>query len=426
MPRRDDIAAGLPRRRRRPPHRVGIARLALGLFGLGVVAAGAAGIYAHRAMKGFFGKDGLTAKAVMEKPFGGKKKVFLLVLGVDEKDRLLKTDQRRSDTMILAALDLEQQRVAALSLPRDTRVEIPGRQGHDKLNAAHTYGGAPLVRQTVSNLLGVTVDRFVKTDVGGFRAMVDLIGPIQMDVEKRMDYDDNWADLHIHLKPGHQSLNAEQVMGYVRFRHDATGDMGRMKRQQKFLRALAQKMLTPSGVAQLPQVMETAQRYIETDLTPRELWSVANLFRNLSMSQIATATLPGTPRYMHRVSYYVLDEERVPHVMQHLFHNNTPVVRAGVAVLNGSGLPGIAVQAARRLATAGFHVSRTGNAENYDFETTEVRAADGQEKDARRAATILGVGEQAVVPATPAPTGAETAAPQPSQLVVVLGKDYRP
>jgi LCP family protein required for cell wall assembly len=404
-----------------------MSRALLLLFLAAITVGGMAGIHAHRLLERLGGANGAPSLAeVMETPFGGKRKVFLLVLGVDEKNRLRRTDNRRSDTMILAALDLEGKRVAALSLPRDTRAHIPGREGYDKLNAAHNYGGVPLVRQAVEELLGIPIDRYVKTDVNGFRAIVDLIGPIELDVEKRMDYDDNWGNLHIHLKPGRQLLDGEKAEGYVRFRHDATGDLGRMKRQQKFLRAVAAEMLKLHNLSRLPQVVEQGMQYIETDLSPRELYTVAMLFRDVPLSQIATATLPGQARYLDRVSYFVPDEEETARLLQKLFFSTQQAPRASVVVLNGNGLPGIAREAAKRLATAGFHVSRTGNAANYDFELTEITVSPGQEPDARRAATLLGVegARIRVLPATEAVSEGLPAHAEP--MSVVLGKDYRP
>ncbi|NLB94863.1 MAG: LCP family protein [Armatimonadetes bacterium] len=412
-----------PRRRRRRWGRLVLAVLFLLAIGTGVFA----GMCAYQVISGLDG-DGSRGglQTLTETPFDNKQKVFILVLGVDEKNRLLKTDGRRSDTMILLAAELEQKRLAALSLPRDTRVQIPGRSGYDKLNAAHFYGGVPLVRQTVTQMLGIPIDRFVKTDVAGFRAMVDLIGPIEIDVEKRMDYDDNWGNLHIHLKPGRQLLDGEKAMGYVRFRHDSTGDLGRMKRQQKFMRAVVRQLFTMGNIARLPQIIEKGMEYIETDLTARELLVLANLAREVTMSQITTATLPGTPRYIRQVSYYVPDEERTVALIQKLFFSQAQPAYATVEVLNGNGLPGIAREAARQVSKGGFHVSRTGNADNYDYERTEVRADEEHLADARRVASLLGVGETAVVGVPEEPAESREAPRKEPRIVVVLGKDYRP
>lgn len=419
-PREAPVVPPVPRRRRagRPRSRLLIALLLLAMIG-----SAATGAYLRRVLANFGGESPI--ETLTETPFDGKRKVFVLIVGVDQKNRLLKSDERRSDTMILACFDLEQKRVAALSLPRDTRVRLPGHDGHDKLNAAHAYGGIPLVRQTVTELTSIPIDRYVKTDVNGFRAIVDLIGPIEVNVEKRMDYDDNWGNLHIHLKPGLQQLNGEQAMGYVRFRSDASGDLGRMQRQQQFLRAVARKLLTPTGLARLPQVIDRAMQYIETDLTAREVITLGKEFRDISMSQITTATLPGTARYIGRVSFFVAESERLPDVLQKLFFSTAPVARTSVEVLNGNGLPGIASEAARTLKANGFHVSRTGNAANYEFKVSEFRVTEGHEPDARRAASLLGV-ESAAIVTVAAGRGASGGDAGEARVTVVLGKDYRP
>ena len=185
-------------------------------------------------------------------------------------------------------------------------------------------------------------------------------------------------------------------------------------------------MLKLHNLSRLPQVVEQGMQYIETDLSPRELYTVAMLFRDVPLSQIATATLPGQARYLDRVSYFVPDEEETARLLQKLFFSTQQAPRASVVVLNGNGLPGIAREAAKRLATAGFHVSRTGNAANYDFELTEITVSPGQEPDARRAATLLGVegARIRVLPATEAVSEGLPAHAEP--MSVVLGKDYRP
>ncbi|MDH7571851.1 MAG: LCP family protein, partial [Armatimonadota bacterium] len=243
-----------PGRERRYPL---IRRLAALALLAGALFALAAGAWAYRLLARLDHNPEKGRMAdILKPPFEGKRRVFLLVLGVDEKNRLFKSDRRRSDTMILACLDFEAKRVAALSLPRDTRVQLPGHQDFDKLNAAHAYGGVPLAQRAVADLVGIPPDRYVKTDVNGFRAIVDLIGPIEIEVEKPMHYDDNWGNLHIHLQPGLQRLNGEQALGYVRFRKDSAGDLGRMQRQQKFLRAVVKQMLTPAALVRLPKILE--------------------------------------------------------------------------------------------------------------------------------------------------------------------------
>ena len=170
--------------------------------------------------------------------FPGRTQVNVLLLGRDlDRDRhgqVVKTNGR-TDTIILAHYDFADKCVNMLSIPRDTRVAIP-HHGHHKINAAHAYGGPNLACRTVEGLLGVHPDDYIVVDFEGFEKAVDLMGGLTLTVDKKLDYDDNWGGLHIHLQPGRQLLNGKQAIGFVRYRKSKDGhadtDIERIARQQ--------------------------------------------------------------------------------------------------------------------------------------------------------------------------------------------------
>ncbi|MGB9880929.1 MAG: LCP family protein, partial [Anaerolineae bacterium] len=143
------------------------------------------------------------------KPFGGRESFTILVLGLDQKSKFDEHAPQRSDSIMLVLVDLANKKVSGISIPRDSRVEIPGRGHLDKINAAYAYGFAPLSIEAVKNLTGISPDYYVVADTAGFEKMVDLLGGVDLYVEKDMHYDDNWQDLHIHLKKGYQHLNGK-------------------------------------------------------------------------------------------------------------------------------------------------------------------------------------------------------------------------
>ncbi|MBQ5860328.1 MAG: LCP family protein, partial [Selenomonadales bacterium] len=162
------------------------------------------------------------------------KPVNVLVLGVDIREG----DIGRSDTIFVMSLNREKNVATMLSIPRDSYVPIPGR-GWDKINHAYAYGKGKLTRRTVENLLNIEIDYLVEVDRKGVEKMIDAIGGVEIDVEKRMYYEDPWDDdggLVIDLEPGLQTLDGEEAVQYVRYR-DKEGDIGRARRQQKFLAA---------------------------------------------------------------------------------------------------------------------------------------------------------------------------------------------
>jgi LCP family protein required for cell wall assembly len=226
----------------------------------------------------------------------------VLLLGVDVVytelgARKKKIDQTafngRSDTIMVCRLDPYRNALTILSIPRDTQALIPG-HGTQKINGANAIGGVEMARQTVSELLGIPIDHYVVLNVHGLVELVNELGGITVMVPKRMKYMDWTAKLKIDLDPGPHTLTGNQAMGFVRFRHDALGDIGRVQRQQLFMHAVLDKALQPESWSHLPKLIEIGQKYIETDLTPSEIVEMSTFARAVPKLNQSMVLLPGT------------------------------------------------------------------------------------------------------------------------------------
>ena len=162
----------------------------------------------------------------------------------------------------------------------------------------------------------------MQVDWQGFIKVVDMLGGVDLDVEQDMDYEDPYADLKIHLKKGKQHLNGEKAGEYVRFRHDEMGDIGRVERQQKFMKALAKQAFTVGNMVKLPVIIGTASEYVKTDMTFIQLVKAANCLRIFGEGGVKSASLKGDFGDIGGVSYWVttpskiaatLDELKIPH-----------------------------------------------------------------------------------------------------------------
>ena len=238
----------------------------------------------------------------------------IMLMGVDER----KDDVGRSDTLMIVSLDSKNDRVSLLSIPRDTRVKIK-KHGFDKINAAYAYGGHKLSKSTVENLLGIPIDHYVIVDTGSFSKIIDAVGGVDIDVEKRMEYEDPWDDnggLVIDLKPGMQHMDGATAITYVRYR-DEEGDAGRVRRQQKFMRACADKLSDPSIVTKLPAMIGEARRAVQTDLSVGDMISIAATLKSADESDdgLKTGIVPGKWLYIDGVSYLVPNIERLGEVV---------------------------------------------------------------------------------------------------------------
>jgi len=291
--------------------RVWLSRVLWGLLSLAVIAGsailGALLGYNQEASKP------VTVQELVTPAFEGMPRVRILVLGVDQ-------ESGNTDTIIVATVDFEKRAVYALSIPRDTRAEIPGHRTF-KVNAAYAWGGLETAKQTVQNLLGISIDRVILVRLEGFKRIVDLLGGVEIDVEKDMHYVDRKQGLYIHLKKGYRLLDGEKAAQYVRFRHDPLGDLGRIQRQQKFLKALATKMFQWQEIDKLPEITRQIMEQIETDMTTREVLHLARFGKDLPPERIFMGVLPGQPQNIDGLSYYIPDETRVTHALDELEQN---------------------------------------------------------------------------------------------------------
>ena len=214
--------------------------------------------------------------------------INLLALGSD-----IRRGGSRSDTVMVLHINPKRGSASIISIPRDTLVTIPGR-GLDKLGHAFAYGGPDLARKTLEGFLNVSIPYYVSVDIPGLEKMVDKLGGIELNVEKRMYYIDYAQGLYVNLYPGFQRLNGRDTLSYVRFRHDSGGDFGRITRQQKFLQVLADTLMKKENMFRTPQLFTELLSFIETSLDSRQILSIAMSMREAQEKHdIKMATIPG-------------------------------------------------------------------------------------------------------------------------------------
>lgn len=256
--------------------------------------------------------DNPETEAGQENWIRAKGRINILLLGTDQD---LKTNSR-TDTIILTSIDTVNKKVSLLSIPRDTRVNIPG-FGENKINSANLLGGVDLVKESISGLIKVPIDYYVITNFEGFKGIVDTLGGVEIDVERNMKY--RVYDGMIDLKKGLQRLDGEKALQYVRFRHDKLGDITRTQRQQKFLAALAKEMMQAKTILKLPVLIPKLNEAVNTDLSITQMIGLAKEFSNYDLSTITVQTLPGNFVDLNGASYWYVDEEKSHQVVMEVF-----------------------------------------------------------------------------------------------------------
>ncbi|HLW47340.1 MAG TPA: LCP family protein [bacterium] len=204
----------------------------------------------------------------------------------------LTQDRLRTDTIEVIHWDDAHHRVRILGVPRDIDVMMPG-VGITKLVHAYATGGIGRARAATVRLLGVPIAHYVVFSLPAMRHIVDLIGGVPITVEKRMVYTDREQGLYINLFPGYQVLDGAKAEQYLRFRHDQDGDIGRIRRQQLFLRSAVAQTHKPSVMMHLPLIVQAARADVLTDLTSSQVLAWFQRMQPLKPEQISTESIDG-------------------------------------------------------------------------------------------------------------------------------------
>ncbi len=221
--------------------------------------------------------------------------------GMDRQDLLiLGTDVGGGNTDVIATLRIDGDRTQITQIPRDTYIEAES-FGPVKINALYSLGGTDAVKREISQRLGRPIQHHLVVNLAAIRQMADMLGGIEVDVSKRMRYVDRSQGLSIDLQPGVQTLRGKDLEGFLRFRHDESGDLGRMDRQQLALQSLFRKLTRPEYLVRLPALMLAARKEIRTILGPMEL---GGLITAMGRTQLNTERLDGRPFYKDGISYW--------------------------------------------------------------------------------------------------------------------------
>jgi polyisoprenyl-teichoic acid--peptidoglycan teichoic acid transferase len=307
-----------------------------------------------------------------------------------------------TDTIMLAQLQ-PGGKVELLSIPRDTWVDIPG-YGFSKINYANRRGTDTLV-SSVQNLLGVRIDGYALLSLNALRDMTTASGGVDLNVPERMKYDDNAGKLHVDLQPGMQHLTGEQVEGFLRFRHDNLGDIGRVARQQLYLQALQHRLTSPLNIWRLPGVIGALGRNTKSDLS-RD--TVAQALGALAGGpKVNTHTLPGN---FGPHGTWTPDRSGIRELVSGTFADPTDPRSRSVAIANIDAPDGAARALQAKLAADGYANVWIARLPRVSAPTTAVVGQASKALDAVK--SDLGYGQ--IQPSGGAPE---------ADITILLGKD---
>ena len=319
-----------------------------------------------------------------------------------------------------------------LSIPRDSFVgdSKDNASAWDKINSRYQIAPKETL-DAVNKLTGLNVKYYITVDTKALRDLVDAIGGVYFDVPIKMDYDDSSQDLYIHLEPGYQLLNGQQAEWVVRFRHNNNGtsysteygdnDLGRMKTQREFIKVVLNQLMKPSNLTKINQLLTIAKEEVETNLSWDIIKKYIPALFEFNSDNLRTEQLPGTPKYLNELSFFLADEAKSKEVVNELFlkdpeeniengiGNETDIETVvnesikpkanseiKIEILNGTGITsktGKFSSAINQLQSQGYNVLKKGQASNVARTTVIINRKGLAKENENAIKSLLGTGK---------------------------------
>jgi len=366
------------------------------------------------------------ADGILEPPPPGEPQNFLLV-GSDTRAFVEagSEDQRsfgneaitggqRADTIILVRVDPNTRKAAMVSFPRDLWIPIAPSGNRQRINTAFENGPEQLI-ETIKMNFNVPIHHYAQVDFKGFQGLVDAVGGVTIylasPVRDRDASGRNLTGLNI-LDTGCVELHGDQALAYVRSRHteflergrwrpDPRGDLGRIERQQDFIRRALREALSKglTNPVRLNRLVNVGLKNVKVSksLDARDVVNLGKNFRSLSPDTLQQFTLPvENARINGAAVLRITDEEEADGIFQ--VFRGVPPAPAGevlpnavtVRVNNGSGVVGQAGDTSASLQQAGFSVTAPGTTSR--IARTTIRYGEGQVAKAQLLARYLVAG----------------------------------
>lgn len=238
----------------------------------------------------------------------------ILLIGVDARPGEV---HARSDTIILLSLNKPINKIAVVSIPRDTRIVYKG--ANRKINMINQLKGPETLCKEIGKLLNTEIDYYMAANFAGFQEMIDAIGGVYMDVDIRLH--SNLSG--VFLEKGYQRLSGKEALQYVRFRTNPDMDIGRISRQQKLLTALANQLLQRENLSRLPQLIAIIDECITTNISFKDMMYLGNIGRQMKKENIITQTLPGYHYFSETgTSFWEVDRQIASSLLDGLFNGH--------------------------------------------------------------------------------------------------------
>lgn len=375
------------------------------------------------------------------------RRVNILLLGIDQRGD--EPGPFRTDTMIVVSVDPVRKTAGMLSIPRDLWVTIPGFQPQrinqaNALGDANAYpgGGPALAARTVTENIGISVEKYILVNFDVFTAVVDLIAPNGVEVCPNEPIDDpdypdaGYGTIPVYFDAGCQRLDAERLLQYARTRATQGSDFDRAARQQEVIKSLLNEVLSAGGITnflgQIPALWEELAGSFKTNLSQQEIISLAVLAQEIPTGNIHSGVINNL--YVNLATTTTGDQVLIPRhnalssLLQQVFdpqdelslsdlRARAEAEEASVVVYNDTDIAGLAGQTRDWLISRQVSVTAVGNTPAPSNTFTIIRDYTGKIWTARYLAALMGLPPERVQP------GADGATTE--DVMVVVGPDVQ-
>jgi LCP family protein required for cell wall assembly len=230
--------------------------------------------------------------------------LLFAILGTDERAN----EKSRSDVIIILKYKPKENKVIIVSVPRDSKISISGK-GLSKINAASAFGGSRLQVDVLENLFKVSNIKYVHINFEGFKEIVNRLGGIEINAEK--DFKIGGARKDTYAKKGKNILMGDDLLAYVRFRHDSDGDFGRIKRQQEVLLSFYSKVSKPDSISNLPKIAMLIAKNIDSNMDIFFIMTHISKLEKVDTLEFEFYTLETSSEKSNGIWYEIIDEENL-------------------------------------------------------------------------------------------------------------------
>lgn len=328
-------------------------------------------------------------------------KINVAAFGVDE-------DGYRTDVIFAVSFDTETKKISIVAVPRDTKVKMPeamiqdmadrgrsnfipyqlGQKGVCKINEIHAFAGEGYRNKysvwMLEELLDVDFDYYINVNIEGFKSIVDAVGGVEVTIDQRLQYYDPAADFRVDLYPGRQVLDGEKAEQLVRFRKGyAQQDLKRIQVQQNFLKELMNKIMnTDTLVSNLPALIKTFFKYVDTDLTLTDALKYVKYLKEINTDNIYMTTIPGTGG-----SYFTVDEAKLRQLVEDVFYDveeETPDDENSAAETEPSDSKDLIIEIANGGNVNGLAAKKQSYLKELGYKAEYISTYDGERTDKTR------------------------------------------